>query len=124
MVGAIAGMFGRFYREAGNSTAVDDYGLSLARAIATPLLSGLAGVGGVLITILLYSTLPGVSITTQIKGISDIFRLNQPIYFIVAAIFGLAPNLIIKSLQQSAAKYMNDLSSSKTTGQDGVVSRE
>lgn len=124
MVGAIAGMFGRFYKESGNSTAVDDYGLTAARAIATPLLSGLAGVGGVLITILLYSTLPGVSVTIPIKNLSAIFQLDQPLYFIAAAVFGLTPNLIIKSLQQRADKYMNNLSSSKTTGQEGGAGLE
>ncbi len=53
------GLFSRIYRESLTSTAVDDYGLTLARLIATPLLSGLAGVGGVV----LFSTFVFESIT-------------------------------------------------------------
>lgn len=109
IVGAIAGLFGRFYREISGSAAVDDYGLSLARLIATPLLSGLSGVGGVLITALLYTTLSASPSVTM----SGIFRLDEPRYILAAAIFGLTPNLIIRSLQQKAERYVSDLQSSK-----------
>lgn len=124
IVGAIAGMFGRFYKEAQSNTDVDDYGLSIARLIAIPPLSGLAGVGGVLITILLYSTLVGMRDSTSLTKFSDIFRLDQPLYFIAAAVFGLTPNLIIKSLQEQAKKYVNDLTSSKSTTQASGVGQE
>lgn len=50
ITGAVAGLFGRFYNEANSDSAPDDYGLFLSRLIATPLLSGLAAIGGVLIT--------------------------------------------------------------------------
>jgi hypothetical protein len=137
MVGAIAGLFGRFYNEANKSSCIDDYGLSQARLLATPLLSGLAGVGGVLITIIFYTTLlmPAISNsassnvstntskivdTTQAVQITmeDIFRPDEPSYLLTAAVFGLAPNLIISSLQQRTQKYTSDLQKSKSGGKD------
>jgi hypothetical protein len=77
MVGAVAGLFGRIYRESQISTAFDDYGLSLTRLAATPLLSGLAGVGGVL----LFSTLltePLASTTNTTLTVANIFALSRP----------------------------------------------
>jgi hypothetical protein len=120
IVGAIAGMFGRFYKEAQTSSALDDYGLSFVRLIATPLLSGLAGVGGVFVTALLYNTLLGGQMAAQLPvTLQSIFRFEEPRYLLAAAIFGLAPNLIIRSLEKSSEKYMSGLQSSKDSEQDG-----
>ncbi len=131
MIGAITGLFGRFYQESNkNNGDIDDYGLTQARLIATPLLSGLAGVGGVLITIILYTTLlmPAVnnsvaaahnnSATNQSVQITlgDIFRPDEPSYLLTAAVFGLAPNLIIGGLQQRTQKYVYELRRSKSGG--------
>lgn len=106
IVGAVAGLFGQFYSESTHPTTVDDYGLTLARLIATPLLSGLAGVGGVFISVVL----------TAINGsqlpLANIFITN-PEYLFIAALFGLTPSLIIKALQQRATQYADDLQSSK-----------
>ncbi len=55
LVGAVTGLFGKFYRESMRGTAVDDFGFSTARLVATPLLSGLAGVGGVMLTVMFAS---------------------------------------------------------------------
>lgn len=109
IVGATAGLFGRIYRESQTSTAVDDYGLSLARLVATPLLSGLAGVGGVL---LINTVLVGTS-TVASNTVQTIFNINRIDYIIAAAIFGLAPNLIVRGLEQRSGKYISALQSSK-----------
>jgi len=107
------------YGESRISSAINDYGLSLARLTATPLLSGLAGIGGVLITALLFNSMlvepgPGsISITLQ-----WLFSLQEPRYLLAAAVFGLAPNLIIGTLQQRAAKYIGGLQSSKGAEQE------
>ncbi len=119
MVGAVAGLFERLYGESRTGTALHDYGLSLARLSATPLLSGLAGVGGVLITALLFSSIfggPGAS--SMPVTLQNVFSLQEPRYLLAAAIFGLAPNLIIRTLQQKAEKYVSGLQSSKGTGQE------
>ncbi len=109
IVGATAGLFGRIYRESRISTAVDDYGLSFVRLIATPLLSGLAGVGGVLI----YGTVVSGGITILSNRVQNIFDLSRLDYLIAAAVFGLAPNLIVRSLQERSEKYLSALQSSK-----------
>ncbi|GAC1393092.1 MAG: hypothetical protein NVS4B11_37790 [Ktedonobacteraceae bacterium] len=120
IVGAIAGLFGRFYNELGSNKGGDDYGLSFARLIATPLLSGLAGVGGVLVSVLLYNKLSSDP-NTVATALSAIFGLNATIYLLVAAVFGLTPNLIIRSLQQQTEKYVADLRSSKGSEQKSEI---
>lgn len=59
-VGAIIGLFNRLYLDGQSDSAIEDFGLSTARLVTTPLLSGLAGVGGVLISVLMPSVLQGV----------------------------------------------------------------
>ncbi|MGI8549304.1 MAG: IPT/TIG domain-containing protein [Dehalococcoidia bacterium] len=49
LVGAAIGLFKLIYDETQSETAVDDYGLSWARLVNTPLFSGLGAVGGVLL---------------------------------------------------------------------------
>ena len=119
MVGAVAGLFERLYGESRTGTALHDYGLSLARLSATPLLSGLAGVGGVLITALLFTSIFGGPGTSSMPvTLQNVFSLQEPRYLLAAAIFGLAPNLIIRTLQQKAEKYVSGLQSSKGTDQE------
>jgi hypothetical protein len=111
MVGAVSGLFGRFYNEVNTNTAIDDFGLSLARLIATPLLSGLAGIGGVIITLVLSDTLTSTASIT----LESMFKIDLG-SLLTAAAFGLAPNLIISGLQQRTAKYATDLQKSKGGG--------
>ena len=58
IVGATVGLFSRLNREWNdNKTMVDSYGLTQARVLVSPLLSGLAAVGGVLLVSILGLTL-------------------------------------------------------------------
>ncbi len=124
MVGAIAGLFARFYSESRGSNSVDDFGLSSIRLVAIPLLSGLAGIGGVLFTEVL-AALGGPALigSTTEKPIilSNLFSLD-PRLLLTAAIFGLTPNLLIKGLQDKANKFAAELQSSKAaeTGAAGA----
>lgn len=113
MIGAVTGLFVRFYNEANNQDApADDYGLSISRLIATPLLSGLAAIGGVLTV----ATLPSLSGHAG-PDMGMIFNGSVTLeYFFAAAIFGYAPNLIIRNLQQRAQKYSTDLRNSQGDG--------
>jgi hypothetical protein len=87
VVGEVAGLFSWLYRGSQIDTIIDDYGLSMARLIATPLLSGLAGVIGVLITVMLYSSLLGIpqtpasgsSISTPAAQASQTASTPQPV---------------------------------------------
>jgi hypothetical protein len=115
MIGAITGLFVRFYNETNSKnddTPPDDYGLLLSRLLATPLLSGLAAVGGVLFT----ATLPALSGQSVQKtpDLGVIFNGTVSLeYLFAAALFGYAPNLIFGNLQQRAGKYSTDLRNSK-----------
>ena len=121
MVGAVAGLLGRIYRESQISTGFDDYGLSLARLVAIPILSGLAGVGGVLLFSTLLSAEPITSTTNFSLSFANIFALYRPEYIIAAAFFGLTPNLIIRGLQQRSERYISALKSSKGAETDTSV---
>jgi hypothetical protein len=115
MIGAITGLFVRFYNETNtknNNAPPDDYGQLISRLIATPLLSGLAAIGGVLVT----ATLPALSGQSVQKPpeLSDIFNGTVSMaYLFAAALFGYAPNLIVGNLQQRARRYSTDLQNSK-----------
>ena len=109
IVGAISGLFGRMNSESKANSGGDDFGLSLGRLISTPLISGLAGIGGAfLYSILILQVVPGSPAT-----LSTIFTVNRLDYLIAAAVIGFAPNLLMKGLQ--ANKYVSALQSSQTS---------
>ena len=112
LVGAIVGLFNRLHLETQINNAVNDYGLSMARVMATPMLSGLAAVGSVLVITLLTG-----AIQNNLKlpdDISGIYSIN-PWHIVLAAMFGLAPSLLISMLQQKAESYKSDIKSSKAS---------
>ena len=113
MIGAVTGLFVSFYNETNAKNAPsDDYGLLLSRLIATPLLSGLAGIGGVVITATLINLGGG-----KTPDLGAIFNGSITIdYMLACAVFGYAPNLIIGNLQQRALKFSTDLQNSKGEG--------
>jgi hypothetical protein len=122
VVGTIAGLFSAIYRQstvqtdAATRTDVDDYGLTIARLISTPLLSGLAGIGGAVI----YSTLVIQASSSASFTLPAIFNLNRLDYLIAAAAFGFAPGLLFQGLQQRDNSYISALQSSKASGRPGA----
>lgn len=118
IVGAMAGLFGRIYSQSKANTGGDDYGLSLVRLISTPLISGLAGIGGAfLYNILILQGALGSSVS-----LSSIFTLNRLDYLIAAAVFGYAPNLLMRGLQSN--KYFSALQSSETSRSTDASSQQ
>ena len=117
LVGALAGLFAQARTERTMDTAVDDFGLSTARLLNIPWLSGLAAVGGVLIA----SILDGQFTTGNLGGdttLTNIFAggtSSVPSLLIVAAVFGATPDLIIQRLTQQAERYKGDLQSTETS---------
>ena len=116
MVGALTGLFGRLYIESKTDTAADDYDLTLARIVVTPVLAGLAAVGGVLLTTMLSLTVlksPALQTSTSQLGLGAIYNLNSNAFgIIVAAVFGLTPNLFINILQDKAKGLTDQLQKS------------
>jgi len=130
LVGAIVGMFNKLYLDSMAQTAVEDYGLSTARLVSTPVFSGLAAVGGVLLLPLLSALLSAQSLgqpsvqpagegASQIAAqavpkLQAIFNVtDQPFGLVVAAMFGLSPSTLISRLQAATDQYKTGLKSSQ-----------
>jgi hypothetical protein len=120
LTGAIVGLFNRLYSESRTGDGcVDDYGLTLARLTLTPVLSGLAGLGGVLLVGLLLSGVEGLTpgggppnATRTLPALTDIFNLQVNQFgLVVAAVFGFAPQLLVSTLQDEAARYTSAIKS-------------
>ena len=103
-IGGIAGLIGRLSLEAQSDKTVDDYRLSLARLLVTPLLSSLAAVIGVLIV-------------AKATDLNMIYNINASLVpnLIIAATFGLSPNLLINQLQKKSDEYKGNLQSTQPT---------
>jgi hypothetical protein len=122
LLGAIVGLFNRLYNESASDSSVEDFGLTIARLGLTPILAGMAALGGVLIVAMLPAVMSnGVSLASSSAGavralplpaLPDIFSLtNNPFGVIFAAIFGLSPTLLLSSLQDATDKYRASIKS-------------
>jgi len=118
LVGATVGLFRHLRLASARDTVMEeDYGLATARLIQRPLFSGVAAVGGVILTALIPRlTLSSGEPATGSFDLNHIFQLSvHPEYLVVAAAFGLAPTLLISGLQQQVESYKADLKSSEAT---------
>jgi hypothetical protein len=122
LTGAAIGFFNQLRPvDNGTQTPVEDYGLFSASLIQTPVFSGLAGVGGVLITTMVVAGLThGIPTLAQtsaaVPSLADIFNLNTDRFgIVVAALFGLTPQLLINRLQDMAAQYKSDIGSTQAS---------
>jgi len=117
LVGGILGLF----RQLGQASSIDtvkegDYGLATARLVHTPLFSGLAAVGGVVLVAVLGAVIPAEQ-GPDIPTLGDIFNLGTNQFGLVgAAVFGLTPNLLSQRLEQQAEQYKDDLKSTEASG--------
>ena len=105
LVGALVGLFNRLYVDSRADAATEDYGLSRARLMQTPVLSGLAAIGGVLITAMVAGT-PSAA-PHQLATIYG-FSTNSS-DLLIAALFGLTPHLLISRLSNQAEQFKSDL---------------
>ncbi len=102
-LGAIVGLFGRLFDERNADTVMDDYGLSMARIIVTPLISGLAALVGVLF----------VTTSSTVDTIYNITLQN----LVFAAVLGFAPNILISSLQSKSEEIKGQIKSASPADQ-------
>ncbi|HEX6507847.1 MAG TPA: hypothetical protein VF221_09470, partial [Chloroflexota bacterium] len=115
LVGALVGLFNRLQLIGASGLAVEDYGLSTAVLTEIAPFSGLAAVGGVIITGLLGVALTH-SGTTGSMDLGSIFNLRTDQFgIVVAAVFGLTPNLLTSNLQKVSDQYKTDLKSTATS---------
>jgi len=115
LIGAITALFARARIEWSAASAVDDFGLTRARLLHLPWLAGLAAVGGVLVTAVLGPQLVPASGSGTAPALTDIFNGGNTSLLLVAAVFGLTPDLIIRRLEQQTEKYKADLESTQST---------
>jgi hypothetical protein len=110
LIGASVGLF-RQLRQAAAQDAVteEDFGLGMVRLVHTPLASGLAAIGGVVLT----AYLTALNSTADVPPLSEVFDVSaNPLGLIAAATFGFTPSLLSSSLQSRADKWKEDLKSS------------
>ena len=119
LVGATVGLVDRLRREANSDGAVDDFGLFEARLLHTPLLSGLAAIGGVLLVNTAPILAAGFTVngaTTSTLTLAKIYDVSSLSSVVVAAAFGLAPGAFLDGLQRQVDKLKKDLATSTTAG--------
>jgi hypothetical protein len=146
VVGATVGMVVRLRTDSSRSVAMEDYGLSTARLLHTPLLSGVAGIAGVALIALAgtvggvleiasaafspdgpavtreqpvtgQGTEQGASTTEQLPVLVQIFDVGRyPAGLAIAAIFGFSPPLLLRGLQRHIDQYKLDLAASEPGG--------
>jgi hypothetical protein len=115
LIGAITALFARARIEWSTASAVDDFGLTRARLFHLPWLAGLAAVGGVLVTAVLGPQLVPGSGSETAPALADVFNGGNTSLLLIAAVFGLTPDLIIRRLEQQTEKYKADLESTQST---------
>lgn len=118
LVGGVVGLYNRLRLEGNTGVATTpDYGLFDARLLHTILVSGLAAVGGVF----LMSAAPvaGAVLGTNAQtaapmALDQVFNPEtNRLGFLVAAVFGLTPDLLIGKLRQQTDALKQDLSTSE-----------
>lgn len=127
LVAAIVGVVAALNGLANLSKADDDFGLATARLIATAVLSGLAGVGGVLLIYLsgaagsFVNAAGAAAHPTGPIPLTDIFNVGKyPVTLVVAAVFGAAPSLLITSLTKLGDTYASNLTSTHPSTTSGA----
>jgi len=126
LVGAMIGLLDQLRIGAGsNSTTEEDFGLGRMRLFYSPVLSGLAAIGGVVVVAMLHASLSGAIVeyaapvgpgevvpTLDAPPLALIFNLDANRFGVVlAAIFGLTPSLLVARVQGLANRYQADLQS-------------
>jgi hypothetical protein len=116
LTGAIVGIFNWLVVMLTSDTVIPDYGLSYTRLLATPTLAGLAAIGGVFITNVIFSTHLGtVSPTLPATSLIEPLFALTPTNVIIAAIFWLTPRLVISVLQKHSYHYISEIKSALAT---------
>jgi hypothetical protein len=126
LAGGAVGVADRLRRGAEIDSAIDDFGLFEARLFQAPLLSGLAGLGAVVI-VGLAPALAGVvgphggAVTTVLPSLADIFSLTQnPTGVLIALAAGLAPETFFGGLRAQAKLLRRGLEDTQASGGTGA----
>jgi len=119
LVGALIGLFAQLGTDAKAEEAVEDFGMAAARLRQTLIGSGLAAVGGVVVTAIVADA-TAVDRAAEMPNLATVFTVGaNPAQLLVAAVFGLSPHLLIERLTATADRYRADLRQT-ATGDAGV----
>jgi hypothetical protein len=127
LVGAVVGLFRQLASaSAADTQASEDYGLDDARLIQRPLFSGVAAVGGVVLTTIAVALAPpatsssGSKPAAEVPSLEEIFDLGEnKLAVVYAAFFGLTPALFARRLGAAAERFKADLQSTESSQQPG-----
>jgi hypothetical protein len=110
LIGGSVGLFRQLRLAASTDTVTEeDFGLGMVRLVHIPLASGLAAVGGVVVT----AYLTALNSAQDVPDLSTVFDIGaSPLGLISAAVFGFTPSLLASSLQNRADKWKEELKSS------------
>jgi hypothetical protein len=112
VVGATVGLFNQLRTDSTPRGSEEDFGFRRARLFYTPVLSGLAAVGGVMVIALLYDTVDFGAVETADRTLGDIYDVQKfQLGLVIAAVFGLTPDLLVNHLQRKADEYRSGLAS-------------
>jgi hypothetical protein len=114
LVGAVVGLFRLLYDESNSQAPAEDFGMSTAYLLYKPLASGLAAFLGVVLTVALATFLPpalgGQAPSDETAPLAAIFDLGEnPAGLVIAAIFGLTPQLLFQRLRDQTDRLQGDL---------------
>ena len=111
LVGGVIGLV-RLMQSAlsADGASQDDYGLGVVRLIQTPLFSGLAAVGGVVLVRLAQGQGTTGGEAFELATTFDLAK--NPYGLVAAGFFGLTPALLLSGLQHRIDQYRTDLSKS------------
>lgn len=110
LIGATVGLFRQLGQAATADTVTEeDFGLGMVRLVYVPLASGLAAIGGVVVT----AYVTALNSSTEVPALSEVFDIAEsPLGLTSAAVFGFTPSLLASSLQSRADQWKEELKSS------------
>jgi hypothetical protein len=120
LIGAVVGLFALLRSEGRGGPRVDDYGVFEARLLSTPLLSGVAAIGGVFILAAAPAILGTGDASSATIDLGKMFAVDNTRSLLAAAAFGLAPELLVRWLGNQADTLKKELTSSQPSGGSAV----
>ena len=114
LTGAVVGVFSWLIAARSTQTAVEDYGLSTIRLLATPTLAGMAALIGVFLANAIGA--PLVHSMALPKDLESLFALTLA-NLLIAFVFGFAPGLVVLTLQAQTDRYTSEIQSTQATQQ-------
>jgi hypothetical protein len=113
LTGAVIGVFSWLLTARSTETAIEDYGLSTVRLLATPTLAGMAALFGVFLAHIVGAPLVHSTIVNDLESLFALTLDNV----LLAFIFGFAPGLVVLTLQAQTDRYTSEIKSTLATQQ-------